>query len=125
MGRGVIMLACTIAKVAIHPAEEIPMKVLPVRSIRSLTIGLSLLLCLAPALATADHREAPPKDLMPLEEIIAKAKQDKAGRIVEVELDRDHGRYMYEVEIIDDAGVEWELKYDARTGKLLSTERDD
>lgn len=101
------------------------MKVSLVRPVRSLTIGLSLLLCLAPALATADHRGSPPKDLMPLEEILAKAKQDKAGRVVEVELDRDHGRYVYEVEVIDDAGVEWELKYDARTGQLLRTERDD
>jgi hypothetical protein len=110
---------------AIHLAEETSMKVSLARPFRSLTIGLSLLLCLAPPLVAADHRGAPPKDLMPLEEILAKAKQDKAGRVVEVELDRDHGRYVYEVEIIDDAGVEWELKYDARTGQLLRTERDD
>jgi len=101
------------------------MKTSPVRPPRSLAIGLLMLLCLAPPLVAADHRGVSPTDLMPLEEILAKAKQEKPGRVIEVELDRDFGRYVYEVEIIDDAGVEWELKYDARTGKLLRTERDD
>lgn len=91
------------------------------RSVRHLAAGLSMFLCLGWLPATA----APPKDLIPLEDIIAKAKQEKGGRVVEAELDRDFGRYVYEVEIVDDAGVEWELKYDARTGKLLRTERDD
>lgn len=102
------------------------MKVPLVRPVRRLAIGLSLLLCLAPVLATADHhRGVPPKDVMPMEEIISKARQDKAGRVVEVDLDHEHGRYVYEVEIVDDAGVEWDLTYDARTGQLLRTERDD
>lgn len=91
------------------------------RSVRRIAFGLPVLLCLGALPANA----APPKDLIPLEEILAKAKQEKGGRIIEAELDRDFGRYVYEVEIVDDAGVEWELKYDARTGKLLRTERDD
>lgn len=97
------------------------MKASLARPLRHLTIGLSTLMCLGSLAVWA----APPKDLIPLEEIIAKAKQEKGGRVVEAELDRDFGRYVYEVEIVDDAGVEWELKYDARTGKLLRTERDD
>lgn len=97
------------------------MKALLARPVRHLTTGLFTLVCLGSLTVSA----APPKDLMPLEDIIAKAKQEKGGRVVEAELDRDFGRYVYEVEIVDDAGVEWELKYDARTGKLLRTERDD
>jgi uncharacterized membrane protein YkoI len=45
--------------------------------------------------------------------------------VVEIDLDRKRGRYIYEIEIVDDQGVEWELDYDARTGELLRTERDD
>ena len=103
------------------------MKASLARPFRSLAIGTAMFLSLASLPVAADHHGAgaPPKDVMPIEEIIAKAKQDKPGRVVEVDLDHEHGRYVYEVEIVDDAGVEWDLTYDARTGKLLSTERDD
>jgi len=85
-----------------------------VHLLRSLAIGISVLMCFAPPLEAGD-RGVPPKDLVPIEDILAKARQDKAGTVVEVDLDhREKGRYVYEVEIVDDAGVEWDLTYDAR-----------
>ena len=55
------------------------------------------------------------------EALIKDAMKRKAGRLLELELEVEEGRYMYEVEIIDDQGVVWELYYDARTGEFLKT----
>ena len=60
-----------------------------------------------------------------LETIVAKAQAAKAGELLEAELDHDHDRYIYEVEILDSAGQVWELKLDAGTAELLKLERDD
>ena len=63
--------------------------------------------------------------ILPLETIVAKAQAAKAGELLEAELDHEHGRYIYEVEILDSAGQVWELKLDAGTAALLKLERDD
>lgn len=64
-------------------------------------------------------------DIQPLEQIIAKAQAaHPGGRVLETELDRKHDRFVYEVEIADDKGVVWELKYDAKTGELLKSKQE-
>jgi uncharacterized membrane protein YkoI len=88
-------------------------------------IALATSVAVTPAFADKHGAATMPQDIIPMEDILAKAKQDKAGRVVEIDLDRKRGRYIYEIEIVDDQGVEWELDYDARTGELLRTERDD
>jgi uncharacterized membrane protein YkoI len=95
--------------------------------IRTFAAAAALAASVAAAPALADKRDPAkiPQDIIPMEEILSKAKQDKAGRVVEIDLDRKGKRYVYEVEIVDDQGVEWELDYDARTGELLRNERDD
>lgn len=81
--------------------------------------------------ATADTDQALARKLraagiiLPLETIAAKAQAAKAGELLEAELDHEHGRYIYEVEILDSAGQVWELKLDAGTAALLELERDD
>lgn len=81
--------------------------------------------------ATADTDQALARKLraagtiLPLETIAAKAQAAKAGELLEAELDHEHGRYIYEVEILDSAGQVWELKLDAGTAELLKLERDD
>lgn len=98
-----------------------------VRSTLTTLAATALAACFVASPALAGKRDAAkiPKDILPMEEILAKAKRDKPGRVVEIDLDRRGKRYIYEVEVIDDAGAEWELDYDARTGELLSSERDD
>ena len=103
---------------------------MPVPSVRSKVTALAavvLAACFAVSPVLAGKRDARkiPKDIVSMEEILAKAKRDKPGRVVEIDLDRRGKRYIYEVEVIDDAGAEWELDYDARTGELLSAEQDD
>lgn len=63
--------------------------------------------------------------ILPLEKIRAFAKALKPGEILETELEHKKGIYIYEVEILDDKSQVWELKLDAKTGRLIKMERDD
>ena len=63
--------------------------------------------------------------ILSLERIVQRAKAAHPGKLLDIELDRDDGRYVYEVELVDERGVVWELKYDAVTGALLEHERED
>lgn len=63
--------------------------------------------------------------IMSLEEILQNVQKLKQGRIMEVELENKHGRYVYEIEIADPNGKVWELKLDASNGSLISQEQDD
>lgn len=64
-------------------------------------------------------------EIQPLEEIIAKARQQHPGHLIETELEEIFGRYVYEIELVDDHGVVWELKYDAVTGELIGREQEE
>jgi uncharacterized membrane protein YkoI len=45
--------------------------------------------------------------------------------VVETELEHKHGRYVYEIDVVSNDGVKRELKYDARTGALISSKIED
>lgn len=48
------------------------------------------------------------------------------GAIIEdSDLDLELGRYIYELELRDSAGVEWDVDFDAATGEMLRNQRDD
>jgi uncharacterized membrane protein YkoI len=57
--------------------------------------------------------------IVPLERIVEDALRLHRGHVVETELERKKGKYVYEVEIVDEQGVLWELKYDAANGTLI------
>lgn len=63
--------------------------------------------------------------ILPLEKITKAAKTIKAGEMLETELELKNGIYIYEVEILDNKSQVWELKLDAKTGKLIKLELDD
>lgn len=80
--------------------------------------------------ASDDDREAARKllqsgEILPLETILEKARAIQPGQVLEVEFESKRERYLYELEILDEAGVVYELKLDARTGELLKRERED
>jgi uncharacterized membrane protein YkoI len=64
-------------------------------------------------------------DILPLEQILQNARQHRAGRVLEIELEDKSGELVYEVEILDDNGEVWEMKFDARSGALLEEEQED
>ena len=64
-------------------------------------------------------------EILPLDEIIQRAKSQISGRVTEIELGYDQNRYVYEIDVMDESGVKTELKLDAKTAELLSSEIDD
>lgn len=98
---------------------------------------LLLPLCLFLALAGAPHVWADDDDdddradhdraraalergeIMSLRAIMEKAEADYPGRLLEVELETKHGRFVYDIEILAADGRLVELLYDAADGKLL------
>lgn len=51
--------------------------------------------------------------------------QHPKARLLELELEEKHGRYIYEVELLTVQGQVRELKFDASSGELLEDEEDD
>jgi uncharacterized membrane protein YkoI len=64
-------------------------------------------------------------EILPLEKILERAQAEHQGKVIETELEHKRGRYVYEVEILDDKGLVWELKLDAKTGTIIKSKRDD
>lgn len=63
--------------------------------------------------------------ILPLEQIIAAAIAVKPGQILETELEEDDGRFVYELEILDETGEVWELELDATSAELIELENED
>ena len=97
--------------------------------IRQILFAGGMVLLFGAALADDDHLEA--RRLMeagtirPLEKILEQLSEQHPGRILEVELEQDEGRYIYEIELLDAEGVVWELEIDAQNGELLKTEQEE
>jgi uncharacterized membrane protein YkoI len=58
-------------------------------------------------------------EIAPLREILERAQADFPGTLLEVELEREDGRWLYEIELLAPGGRVLELFYDARTAELL------
>ena len=89
-----------------------------------------LLICL-PVLvfSDSDHERAKQLyeqgEILSLQEILERSKGFIQGQILEVELEREHGKLIYEIEIINDQNSIIELLFDAKTGQLLNSEPED
>ncbi|MDO9598869.1 MAG: PepSY domain-containing protein [Azoarcus sp.] len=65
-------------------------------------------------------------EVMPLRAIIDVVERDHPGQIVEIELERDDGRWLYEIKLLRADGSLAKLKVDGRDGRVLSIRgRDD
>jgi uncharacterized membrane protein YkoI len=64
-------------------------------------------------------------DVLSQEQIVERVKAQRPGSITEIELEYKHGRPVYEVDVVDDSGKKWELKLDAKTGNIWSSEADE
>ncbi|SKA25950.1 Uncharacterized membrane protein YkoI [Oceanospirillum multiglobuliferum] len=58
--------------------------------------------------------------IKPLLQILQQHQFD--GTLLDVELEREKGRLIYELEFLNDQDEVWEYELDAETGRLLSTE---
>lgn len=58
-------------------------------------------------------------EIMPLPRILEIVERDYPGQIIEVELERDDGRWIYEIKLLRAGGALVKLKIDARDGAVL------
>ncbi|MCL2076157.1 MAG: PepSY domain-containing protein [Betaproteobacteria bacterium] len=58
-------------------------------------------------------------EIMPLELIVRQVEKAALGRILEIELERERGMWVYEVKLLRDNGALSKLYFDARDGYLL------
>ena len=64
-------------------------------------------------------------EILPLETILEKLHSSHPGKVLEVELENEHGQVMYEIEILDDTGKVLKIKVNAKTGEPLKQAEDD
>jgi uncharacterized membrane protein YkoI len=64
-------------------------------------------------------------EILPLATILDTAQARHPGHTVETKLKEKHDKLVYEVEILDNKGEVWEMKFDAKTGKMLKEEQED
>jgi uncharacterized membrane protein YkoI len=62
-------------------------------------------------------------EIVPLEEILALVRRSHPGTVLEIELERHRGRWIYEVELLRKDGVIAKIYLDATTKKPLPPER--
>lgn len=60
----------------------------------------------------------------PLADILAEVRPRLGGEVIEVEFDREDGRYVYEFKVITPAGQLREIEVDALTAEILKDEAD-
>jgi uncharacterized membrane protein YkoI len=88
-------------------------------------VGISAAVLLGggmPASASDDHEVAKALrqegTILPLSELLAR--EELVGvRVIEAELEYEHGRPVYELELLDEDGRVSERYYDAKTGKPI------
>jgi len=93
-------------------------------------LALILSLIAVPALADRDDHDRARRaleagEILPLADILAVAEATRSGRVIELELERDEGRWIYELELVTPEGRLYEMEIDAATGMVLEVEREE
>jgi len=96
-----------------------------------IAVGTGALMIIVASLGHADddHERAlelrQRGEVLPLAQVIGQLQRQQPGRVLEVELERKHGVWVYEIELLAEDGAVWEFKLDAANGELLKRERED
>ena len=59
-----------------------------------------------------------------IEDAMSIASSQIPGEIVKVELEKENGIYLYEVDIVNAEGIKYEVEIDAQTGNVLNIKID-
>ena len=91
--------------------------------------SLALLLATAPAHADSDQDRARAAvqagQVLPLKAVLERLEREHPGQVLEGELERDDGRWVYEVKLLQAGGRLVKLELDADSGEVLKRrERD-
>lgn len=78
------------------------------------------------ALADSDHdvarKAVKAGEILPLSAVVERVERDLPGQIMEVELERKSGVWIYEIKLLRRGGALVKLKVDARDGRVLGIE---
>lgn len=100
------------------------------KSLLNLLVALALLLAIGAAPATQagddrDHERARQAvaagEVLPLGTVLAEVERQYPGQVMEVELERDDGLWIYEIKVLRPGGALLKLKVDGRSGSVLDT----
>ncbi len=58
-------------------------------------------------------------EVLPLQDVLAKVQRSHPGEVLEVELEREHGRWVYELKVLQRGGQLLRLDVDAKTAVVL------
>ncbi|MBS0465822.1 MAG: PepSY domain-containing protein [Proteobacteria bacterium] len=61
--------------------------------------------------------------VLPLRSVLERIERDYQGQVLKVEFERDDGRYIYEIRLLQQDGRMAKLKVDAVDGRVLSIKR--
>ncbi len=92
----------------------------------ALGVGASLV---APACAggSADHERARAAlqagEILPLQKVLDRVQVSHPGDVLEVELEREGGRWVYELKLLQRSGALLRLDVDARTAEVLRSKQ--
>ncbi len=64
-------------------------------------------------------------EILPLPEILAAAAAARPGRVIALELEREDGRWLYELELVTPEGRLYEMEIDAASATVLELEREE
>jgi hypothetical protein len=85
----------------------------------------------APSWADEDHsydrarRASERGEILPLTAIYERVLKRFPGRVLEAELERERGRWIYELKVLDASGQLFEIYTDASTGEIIKHKADD
>ena len=60
-------------------------------------------------------------ELLPLGAVLAEVERQYPGQVMEVELERDDGLWVYEIKLLRPGGALLKLKVDGRSGRVLDS----
>ena len=92
-------------------------------------LAIGVLLFIAPLRADGDQDRARAAvergEIRPLGEVLAAARTVVPGEVIKLKLEREDGRWVYELKILTPQGRRRELEIDARSLAILGEEADD
>lgn len=91
---------------------------------------LVLSLVAAPAWADRDDHDRARRaleagEILPLSDILTAAAAVRPGRVIEIELDREDGRWVYDLDLLTPEGQLYEIEINAQTGAVIDIEEDE
>lgn len=128
-----MLFTCRSAWLGDNPGMKVPALRRPLALSRlaaslaaALLIGVAL--GVAPARADDDDHERARRavesgQILPLRDVLARLERSYPGRVLEVELERDDGLWLYEIKLLQADGRLLKLKLDARTAAVLKAKR--